>query len=142
MLFRSCRLLLLIAVLLPASGCESGTDKLAPVTGRVLYRGSPLLAGTVVFSPDLLRGTHGTLARAEIQPDGTYTLRTGDALGAAVGWHHISVAAIEPTPAADRLNPIVMPRSLLPDKYRDPELSGLVCEVRGGDDNRIDINLD
>jgi hypothetical protein len=31
---------------------------------------------------------------------------------------------------------------LLPEKYRDPELSGLFCEVKGGFAQALDFNLD
>jgi hypothetical protein len=33
-------------------------------------------------------------------------------------------------------------RSLLPTKYRDPELSGLVCEIRAGQVNTINFDLE
>jgi hypothetical protein len=35
-----------------------------------------------------------------------------------------------------------VPQSLLPDRYRDPDLSGLVCEVQADRSNVFDFNLE
>jgi len=125
-----------------AAGCDGGEGSLAPVRGTVFYRGAPLQRGTIVFTPDALRGSDGSLARADIQPDGTYRLQTGESHGAALGWHRVTIVAQEdvPAPAAD--HSFVIPRSLLPDKYRDPELSGLTCEIKAGQENVIDFHLE
>jgi hypothetical protein len=124
------------------AGCERGPGTLSPVRGVVSYRGSPLRGGTVVFTPDALRGASGPAAYAAIQPDGSYVLRTGDAPGAVPGWHRITVAAVE-APAAPRPGErFVVPRSLLPDKFRDPELSGLCREVKPDQDNQVDLHLE
>ena len=40
------------ALLLPLAGCGQDGGKLAPVRGRVFYRGKPLPGGTIVFTPD------------------------------------------------------------------------------------------
>jgi hypothetical protein len=123
-----------------ALGCGSGP--LAPVRGKVSYKGTPLRAGSIVFTPDPQRGTGGPLAQAEIQSDGTYLLRTGDAVGAAAGWHRVTVVAVEAALPGASAGPYPVPRSLLPEKYRDPELSGLSCEVKAAQENKIDFNLD
>lgn len=122
--------------------CERGPAPLAPVTGKVLYRGAPLPTGTVVFMPDVTRGGYGPAAHAEIQKDGSYRLRTDGADGAALGWHRITVLAIEPPPIELPKEQFVVPRSLVPEKYRDPELSGLVREVHLGKVNQIDLHLE
>ncbi|MBY0527685.1 MAG: hypothetical protein K2R98_30080 [Gemmataceae bacterium] len=128
------------ALTLLALGCGgSKGGALAPVTGKVNYRGKPLQTGTIVFSPDAVRGSSGTLSVAEIQPDGSYRLKSGDAVGAAPGCYRVTVAAVEDTAgAAGR----AMPRSMIPAKYQDPEISGLSCEVKGGRDNTINFNLE
>jgi hypothetical protein len=41
--------------------------------------------------------------------------------------------------APDRFQP---PAPLLPERYRDPELSMLRCEVKANQTNTIDLNLD
>src|SRR5579871_4415973 len=122
-------------------GCEEDSRSQVPVRGTVFYRGVPLTAGLIVFAPDATRGTNGPLARAEVQPDGSYQLHTDGALGASPGWYRVTVMALAPSTAAPGAEPSV-PRSLLPDKYRDPELSGLVRQVKAGQENRLDFHLD
>jgi hypothetical protein len=111
-----------------------------PVRGKVLFQGVPLHHGVIVFVPDADRGTHGALARADIQEDGSYSVdksESGEALG---GWYRVTVASVE-TEAAGASGGL-RTRSLLPDKYRDPELSGLQCELHPGRVNRINFNLE
>jgi hypothetical protein len=129
-------------LLLLAGGCGGGgTSPLATVKGKVLYRGRPLPTGTIVFAPDSVRGNHGPLARAAIQPDGSYALQTDDVPGAAPGWYRVTVIALDAT-AATSGQSFAVPHSLLPDKYRDPQLSGLSCEVKPERVNGINFNLE
>jgi hypothetical protein len=125
-----------------AHGCDSGESTVAPVHGTVYYRGFPLRSGTVVFAPDGSRGTDGPLARGDIKPDGTYELRTDQTSGAVVGWHRVTIVAMESALVHGSSGPYYIPRSLLPEKYSDPDLSGLVCEVRAHQANRIDFRLE
>lgn len=138
-----CTGLLAAALLLLAAGCGgAGRDPLRPVRGRVLYRGVPLAAGTIVFSPDPERGGSGPLALAEIQADGYYVLKTDDRPGALAGWYRVTVVALR-QPASPSPAPAWVPaQSLLPAKYRDPELSGLSCQVKDDQDNNLDFHLD
>jgi hypothetical protein len=111
------------------AGCGEDRPTLTPVRGQVFYRGAPLTGGTIVFTPDADRGNHGPLALAEIQPDGTYTLRTSQEAGAVPGWHRVSVAGPTSAPA-------------LPRKYSDPERSGESREVQPGGVNTFDFHLE
>ncbi len=122
-------------------GCDAESRTPVPVRGKVFYRGIPLKSGLIVFAPDSTRGTEGPLARAEIQSDGAYELHTEGAAGVHPGWYRVTVMALEPTAAASTETPVI-PRSLLPDKYRDPELSGLVREVKAGQENLLDFRLE
>src|SRR5204863_5466849 len=99
--------------LLAVTGCESAAGPLAPVRGRVTYKGVPLRAGSIVFTPDAHRGNSGPLARGEIQSDGTYVLSTDDGRGAVSGWHRVTIVAVEPagTPAPGEV--FAVPRALL-----------------------------
>jgi hypothetical protein len=128
--------------LLLAAGCGSDADRLTSVRGKVSYKGVPLPGGTIVFTPDAARGNSGPLARAEIRPDGTYLLRTGDRPGAVPGWHRVTVAAVEAPGTAPALQRYTVPRTLLPERYRDPEMSGLACEVKPDRVNTLDLNLE
>jgi hypothetical protein len=126
-------------VLLVLTGCQQGTATLAPVHGKVLYHGVVLQSGTIVFTPDASRGGSGPLAHAEIQADGTYSLRSGQGFGAVPGWHRVTVAAVY---APVNAQGYAVPQSLVPDRYRDPQLSGLVCEVKRDQPNVFDFNLE
>jgi hypothetical protein len=130
------------AWLLLVSGCRSGSTPLAAVQGKVTFRGEPLRGGTIVFTPDASRGTRGELAWAEIQQDGSYTLKTGEASGVAAGWHRVTVSSTLPPgpPAPGHL--FSFPPSVLPTQYRDPRSSGLTCEVKPDRPNTINFQLD
>jgi hypothetical protein len=121
-------------------GCDSSTESLLAVRGRVTYRSSALTAGTIVFTPDPQRGAAGPIARGELESDGTYQVWTDDKPGAAAGWYRVTVVALEPN-LTGSVDTARLPHSLLPDRYRDPELSGLACEVKVGQDNHIDFEL-
>jgi hypothetical protein len=135
--------LLAMGLLVLAVGCGPGEVALAPVHGKVLHAGSPLPGGTIAFTPDASRGGSGPLAYAVIGKDGTYSLKTGERLGAAPGWYRVTVVALEGAePAASPQSPSPVARSLLPTHFRDPELSGLTCEVKPGQENAIDFHVD
>jgi hypothetical protein len=125
------------ALLVLLGGCGRGQPLLAPVSGRVYYRGQPLPGGTLVFTPDPERGGSGPLACAEIGPDGRYSLVTGQQPGAVLGWHRITVAPAGPTGKATEGSP---PR--LPRHFSDPELSGKCVEVKAEPSNTIDLYLE
>jgi hypothetical protein len=126
-----------------AAGCGLDTNVPAPVSGKVYYKGSPLVHGLIVFTPDDSRGSHGPMARASIQADGSYELRTeANRAGATPGWYRVTVVAVETPPVAASAGERAVPRTLLPEKYRDPDLSGLACEVRAGQENSINFNLE
>lgn len=128
-------------VLLLIVGCEAESQTHVAVRGRVVYRGVPLTGGLIVFAPDTTRGSDGPLARAEIQSDGSYELHVEGATGVSPGWYRVTVMALESAATSGNGTPAV-PRSLLPDKYRDPELSGLVREVKSGQENILEFRLE
>jgi hypothetical protein len=125
-----------LACLFALAGCRPSADELAPVKGKVLYRGQPLQGGVIVFIPDSSRGTRGNLAVADIQPDGTFTLKTHDVLGAVPGHHKVTVSWVLASPGG------APPQSLLPAKYRDPQQSKVTCEVLANKTNTIDFVLE
>jgi len=128
-------------VLLLLAGC--GRAPLTPVHGKVTYKSSALQSGVVVFTPDSTRGERGSIAVGKIREDGSYTLYTSDAAGAAAGWYRITVSSLTATSYSQPGGQgFAYPQSLLPEKYRDPELSMLACEIKPGRTNNIDFNLD
>jgi hypothetical protein len=124
-----------------ALGCDSGFAVPCPVFGKASYKGIPLHTGSVVFIPDESRGGSGPIARADIQIDGSYLLQTGESAGAAPGWYRVTIAALDTRFEDSGTDGFAIPVSLIPEKYRDPTLSGLVCEVKVGQENRIDFDL-
>jgi hypothetical protein len=123
-----------------AYGCGSDPE-LVPAKGKVTYHGTPLNTGTVVLTPDLARGGSGPLAKAEIQPDGTFVLATGELKGVAPGWYHVTILAMEMSQPANADQP-ALPHSLIPEKYGDPQLSDLSCQVRLDKENLLEFHLE
>jgi hypothetical protein len=77
------------------SGCSSvGSERLYPVTGKVMVAGNPLTRGSVSFRPDAARGNttlhHPT---GEIDTEGNYTLYTVGKKGAPPGAYKVVVMA-------------------------------------------------
>lgn len=122
------RILFAALTLLVLLGCGESSDVLTPVQGRVLYRGQPLTAGTVVFTPDSERGGKGPQAWAEINSEGYFRLFTEGKRGVVSGWHRITISGI--------------PSDSLPARYRDPELSGQRFEVIPDRANVCELHLD
>jgi hypothetical protein len=136
------RLSLPVALLLAAAGCGHDDPALAPVHGRVFYKGVPLPGGSIVFTPDADKGGRGPIARGEIRPDGTYTLTTDGQPGATPGWHRVTVVSVEAAPGKPAGTGLTDVRSLLPRQYAAPDLSGLDRLVKPGQENVIDFHLD
>jgi hypothetical protein len=111
-------------------GCGHSSEPLASVQGQVFYRGKPLGGGTIVFTPDPMRGGHGPQAWAVIGADGRYQLQTDGRKGATPGWHCVTVA------------PSKNDTGRLPSRYRDPEQSGQHFEVKPDHVNQCDLHLD
>jgi hypothetical protein len=125
----SVRTCLVGLALLGLQGCgDTAPAPLAAVHGRVTFRGVPLPAGLVVFTPDDEAGSHGACAQGAIGPDGRYALATGGAPGAAPGRHRVTVAG----PDGWRL----------PERFLDPQLSDLRAEVVAGRENVLDFRLE
>jgi hypothetical protein len=135
------RSLVAAALLFLSAGCGSGKAHLQLVRGIVYYQERPLARGTIVFTPDASRGHAGPIASSEIKSDGTYSLRTDGKMGAAPGWYRVTVLAVEMPAQAEAGDRFAVPHSLVPEKYRDPELAELAREVTAGKENRIDFRL-
>lgn len=134
----------LILLVLAAAGCGGVSDApvLAKVTGVVMLDGKPLTKGSVQFTPDSSQGTSGRMALGDIGPDGEFTLTTstpGD--GAQVGFHKVSVVCVD-APPFDPKNPVpTTVKWLIPEKYGVEQTSGLTAEVKEGEENIIQFDL-
>jgi hypothetical protein len=128
-----------LLVLLAALGCGSGS---ATVSGKVTYKGEPLPAGSVA-----IYGANGKVQSGPIGADGTYTISK-----APVGDVKMAVVTPNASPVTRKIkgevkhpgatdgassSPIkVVP---IPDRYKDPDKSGLNFTLKSGEQT---INLD
>ena len=133
---KSVATLLLVIV---TGGCgPKAPFPLAPVHGTVSHQGKPLTHGRVVFVPS--KGTPGPQAVAQIEPDGSFHMRTADHDGAAIGQHVVTVhCRREPTPEEARN--LVITESLIPLRYASEDKSPLSIDVKD-EDNEFPIELE
>ncbi|MBA3485419.1 MAG: carboxypeptidase regulatory-like domain-containing protein [Pirellulales bacterium] len=129
------RLIAALAVaLICCTGCGSETPPMAPVKGKVLLDGQPLMSGRVSTVPAAGRGSNGT-----IQSDGTFELSTyGDGDGALIGLHTVSVVARAPGtggPEGQR------GKLLVPERYTSDLSSELTIEVKADEENAPVLEL-
>jgi len=135
------------AVTMPMPGCGKARRELGVVTGKVTYNGKPLRFGTVIFEPEA-----GQFATGVIQPDGTFQMETrGEGTGAPVGkckvrfvcFSHQDPAA-KPPPAEDDGTPseaLPLGEPLIPKKYLSSATSGIIVEVKPGDNEPFVFEL-
>ena len=93
-----CLALLFCACGLIGCGSADPPPSRTLVHGTVSYLNRPLVGGTIVFIPDEERGTTGPLIHADIQPDGTYSLRTGELAGVVPGSYLVTVRSTRALP--------------------------------------------
>jgi hypothetical protein len=123
------------------SGC-SHEDDLSSVRGRVCFKGQPLRGGSIVFTPNPDKGGCGELAVGEIASDGTFELKTGDRRGAVAGWHRVTIAAVEMSTDKTAGGLYSDVRPLLPRRYAVPDLSGLERQIKAGEENVFEFELE
>jgi serine/threonine protein kinase len=99
-------------------GKESVRVKLS---GKVTYLGKPLSGGTIEFLPDNPKEFVTKVLVGQINKDGTYKG------GLAPGKYRITVAS--------------RPGEPIPERYQIAETSGLICEVREGEQS-VTMNID
>jgi hypothetical protein len=118
-----------------ASGCSKKGPAIAHVKGRVLLNGQPLTTGSVITIPTAGRG-----AKSFIQTDGAFELGTFAASdGAIVGEHKVGVVAYDrPANAGPESN---NGKLLVPQRYVNPESSGLKIDVKANEPNIPTLEL-
>jgi hypothetical protein len=111
---------------------------MARVTGKVTYQGKPVPKGTIAFVPVAAGGRNAT---GLIAPDGTYRLQTEEPNdGAQLGEYRVSISA-RADEVLDYTPPVpIPPKRLAPEKYENPENSGLKATVVRGS-NVFDFDL-
>lgn len=123
-----------LALLATCAGCGQSGPATAPVKGKVTLDGQPLKTGRVITLPEAGRGANSLIAA-----DGTFELSTfGERDGATLGKHKIGVVAYEATGSGPESG---NGRSLVPERYNNPETSNLTIDVKAGGDNFAELSL-
>ena len=78
-----------------ASGCGGSTGN--RVSGKVTFKGQPVPAGKIYFTPDASKGNSGATGYADIK-DGAYDTSATEGQGAPAGAVIISVEGFDPNP--------------------------------------------
>jgi hypothetical protein len=125
-------MLSIFAALAGLAGCGGAG---ASVKGHVNYDGKPVQGhkdGVVIFYPDSGKGNTSKFeARGKLESDGTYDLTSDNAASKSIplGWYKVAVRANVPSNPKDEYS---LPKSVIPDKYKDPKTSGITIEVVAG----------
>jgi hypothetical protein len=122
-------------------GCGKSVE-IAPIEGKVTYKGQPLKFGTVMFQP--MSG--GQPAQGLIQPDGSFKLSTHNAgEGARLGTNQVSVRCYENQDPAKQGGQFgggqSLGRLLIPVKYTMASSSGLTVDVKAEGNEPVVLEL-
>jgi hypothetical protein len=129
-------------ICLTTCGCGRGISKpkeltnLAPVAGKVLFRGEPPVGAVLTLIPTVATPENATnlATTATVGADGKFSVQTlvaqGTANGAAPGEYAIAISWTKPVRPDDRDSDDGP--ELLPKKYRDVKTSGLKAEIKPG----------
>jgi hypothetical protein len=116
-----------------AAGCSNDEqERLYPVSGKVVFDGQPLTIGAVSFRPDSSRGnTSQHVPTGHIDAEGNYKLTTTNRAGAPAGWYKVMVIAqnLGEDGGSTKSGAPAGPRSLVPERYLDPQQTPLSVEV-------------
>jgi hypothetical protein len=147
-------------------GCGAGSDRQAtvPVTGKVSVDGAAVGGASITFHP---AADGGRPAMAKTEADGTYSLTTYDeGDGAIAGKYNITIskmavkagidvanltmsgpdsggdpAAYQKMMIGDNTEKVVEDTGSIPEKYKDPEKSGLERSVEASGGNEFNFDL-
>jgi hypothetical protein len=129
-----CIVHVVVLTALLCAGCGQKTSSVASVHGKVTLDGKPLPSGSIVTLPAAGRGASAPIQMGEFELS---TFSKND--GAIIGTHKVAVTANEspqgtgPEAAAGK--------SLVPQRYSNPDTSGLTIEVKAGEVNTPTLEL-
>jgi hypothetical protein len=118
------------------TGCSGGHFE-SSVSGTVTLDGKAIGPGFLVFAP--IAGDTNP-ANGAIQTDGSYELKTANTAGLRPGTYKVSVTVLDQPDVPPGERSYVVAKSRIPEKYNDPNSSGLEFDVESGS-NTIDIPL-
>lgn len=127
--------LLVGSLLVVFSGCRG--DRLeALVTGTISLDGKPIGPGIATFVP--VDGSRNP-GIGDINPDGSYTVRTSRTQGMLAGEYKVAVQVYQQPNLKPGERAMTRPNLVHPDKYASPDTSGLKYTIERG---RNTINLE
>jgi len=136
---RSLNLVFVVALLALTLGCSRS----GRLTGTVMYQDRPVVSGTVT-----LVASDGVTHQAIIHPDGSFELT-----GVSSGIAKVAITSPDPVQQAKQIEAVQRSRASgttqpkksspqtaaaptgwfpLPDRFADPEQSGITLDIRGG----------
>jgi hypothetical protein len=124
---------LLLAVAMLIAGCStSNNPKTYPVTGKVTYRGQPVTSGMVLLTPE----GSGHAATGNLDKDGSFRLTTFQKDdGAVPGKYQVAVQVFPDDGAGLPGAEFAGKKPPVPQKYMSPQSSGLIAEIKVGENN-------
>jgi|SaaInlStandDraft_1057018.scaffolds.fasta_scaffold145675_2 hypothetical protein len=139
---RMCASLITLSLLLFVGCGEGGPDDVDPnlstVSGTINLSGSPLTSGgTVTFVSEDETKTYS----GDIDSSGVYTVNASQSgQGALPGNYKVAIQAWDSVPGMDEEGNPVEGKSAIPEKYSNPDTSGLTATVTDGP-SMIDFDL-
>lgn len=142
------RVLLLMCVAGLLVGCPAKGGLNVPtgtVSGTVTLAGKPATDATIMFIGE----NNGDTASAELQADGSYSLKYGTGFSVPMGDYRVVVTG-GPAPGTPAPDPSSLMKSMkppgagknpIPAKYSDPKTSGLVAVVKEGSNPNTNFDL-
>jgi hypothetical protein len=106
-------------------GCGNNKSSVGTVHGKVMLNDKPLANGTIVTRPNAGRGSQGIISNGEFEL-GTFSRNDG----ALIGTHQVAIIAEEKRDSGAEAK---AGKLLIPQRYTNPDTSGLAIEVKPGD---------
>ena len=114
----------LSVVSLAFMGCGNNKSPVGTVHGSVVLDAKPLANGTIVTRPNAGRGSQGIISNGEFEL-GTFSRNDG----ALIGTHQVAIIAEEKRDGGAEAK---AGKLLIPQRYTNPDTSGLTIEVKPG----------
>ncbi len=146
LIFRKCRLAMLVATIGFLSACSSdnaGDPTITPVTGRVTLEGNPVKGAIVVFRPKTSDGA--TTAQSTTDAEGEFDvhifLDSGKRTKRGMMPADYQIEVTQLVKASGEASIFSPPKNMLPVKYASVQTSGLEATVSADNKNEILLEL-